>query len=287
VTLSATTLFNSTATGGSVTNIMSVLTQTSLDAATALAQKRFALVQTQMQSQYTKKLTALQAQNKPTATERFLQVEISGLAQQKATFSALQTQYGNNSNILGDLSTQLAAVQNAVQAGDSAAFDSALGTANSDVTYLTVVNFNPALQPDGVQQLKANGLGIKSSSSYDLSTAAGKAAAIADITAAQTNLGQVSLMTTTNQTIAGSQANALGSQYSAVYDKLQSDQFTRSAQATTDMLKLKNDLNTRLHLVELQFTNTQASAKSLENQQNNLQSVLAKPAPGTVLSIFA
>lgn len=268
------------------TNIMSVLTQASLDASTALAQKRFTLLQTQLQNQYNAKVAALQAKSKPTPEENFLQVEISALGKQRSTFGTLQSQYGTNSNILADLTTYLATLQNAAQAGDATAFDGALGSANADVSYLTVVKPNPVLQSDGVQQLKTNGLGIKSSSSYNLSTPAGQAAAIADITAAQTNITQVSLMTTTNQNIASAQLTALTSQYSLLNNNLQSDEFTRSAQATTDILKLKNQLNTQVHLVELQFSNSQAAAKSLETQQNNLQSVLAAPAPGTTLSIF-
>ncbi len=166
------------------TNIMSVLTQTSLDAATALASQRFQLVQTQMQNQYNTKVAALQAESKPTSSENFLQVEISGLGNQKSTFSTFQSQFGSNVNILGDLSTQIVALQNAVQSGNAAAFDGALGTATADISYLTVVNSNPAFQPDGVTQLKANGLGVKSSSSYDLSTPAGQAAALADLNTA-------------------------------------------------------------------------------------------------------
>ena len=169
----------------STTNIMSVLTQTSQAAATAASAQRFQLLQTLLQNQYNTKVTALQAQSAPTASENYLQVQISGLGQQLSTFSTLQTQYGTNSNILGDLTTQLTALLNAAQAGDAATFDGVLGTAQGDIADLVVVNPNPALQDDGVTQIKANQLGIGSSSSYDLSTAAGQAQAVADITAAE------------------------------------------------------------------------------------------------------
>lgn len=271
----------------STTNIMSVLTQTSQAAATAASAKRFQLVQTLLQNQFNTKVAALQAQSAPTASENYLQVQISGLGQQLSTFNTLQTQYGTNSNTLADLTTQLTALQNAAQAGDSATFDGVLGTAQADVDDLVVVNSNPALQDDGVLQLKANELGIGSSSSYDLSTPAGQAQALADITAAQNAVTQCSIMTTTNQTIAGSQATALGSQQSTLDSQLQNEQFNASATATTQILTLKTQLQTNLHLAELQFSNSQAAAQSLEAQQANLQAVLAAPAPGTTLSIFA
>jgi hypothetical protein len=270
------------------TNIMSVLTQTSLDASTALAQKRFTLVQTLLQNQFAAKAAALAAQSKlTTGSEQFLQVEVSYLAQQKSTFSTLQNTYGGNVPLLGDLSSQLTALQNAVQAGDSAAFDGALTNATADVSYLGVAAANPAMQEDGVTALKVNGLGIKSSGNYDLTTAAGQSAAIADISAAQLVVSQIGTMTGVNQAIAGAQVTALGSRHDSLNNQLQNDQFASQAQAATDTLKLKTQLTTQLHLVELQFSNSQAAAKSLENQQNNLQSVLAAPAPGTTLSIFA
>lgn len=271
----------------STTNIMNVLTQTSLDASTAASSKRFQLLSTLLQNQFSAKAAALKADSAPTASENFLQVEISGIAQQKSTFNTLQNQYGTNLPLLGDLSAQITALQNAVQAGDSAAFDATLGTANTDIASLTVVQPNPAVQDDGVTALKVNGLGVQSSATYDLSTPAGQAAALADLNTAQQTVSQIGSQTSINQIIASSKFTALSSQYDSLNNTLQNDKFAAQAQAATETLTLKNQLNTRLHLVELQFSNSQAAAKSLENQQNNLQSVLAAPAPGTTLSIFA
>lgn len=271
----------------STTNIMSVLTQTSLDASTAASSKRFQLLSTLLQNQFSAKAAALTADSQPTASENFLQVEISGLSQQKATFSKLQSQYGANIPLLGDLSAQITSAQTAAQNGDSAGFDAFLAAANTDIAGLTVVQANGVLQNDGVTPLKLNGLGVKSSASYDLTTAAGQAAALADLTTAQQAVGQVASQTTINQIIAGGKASALGSQSDSLNNTLQNDQFARQAQAATQTLTLKNQLNTQLHLVELQFSNSQAAAKSLETQQQNLQAVLAPPAPGTTLSIFA
>jgi hypothetical protein len=271
----------------SSTNIMSVLTQTSLDAATAASSKRFQLLSTLLQNQFSAKAAALTAEGQPTASENFLQVEISGLSQQKAIFSKLQNQYGANIPLLGDLSAQLTSAQTAAQNGDSAGFDAFLAAANTDIAGLTVVQANGVLQNDGVTPLKLNGLGVKSSATYDLTTAAGQAAALADLTTAQQLVGQVASQTTINQIIAGGKSSALSSQSDSLNNTLQNDKFARQAQAATQTLTLKNQLNTQLHLVELQFSNSQAAAKSLETQQQNLQSVLAAPAPGTTLSIFA
>ena len=267
---------------------MSVLTQTAQDAASAASQQRFAQLQTLLQNQYNAKVAALQAQSTlPTGEEQFLKVQISNLSQQKSIFNTLDTQYGNNLATLGDLASQITALQNAVQAGDSAAFDAALGGANTDVGNLTIVKYNPAVQDDGVTALKINGLGIQSSSAYDLSTPAGQAQALADINAAQQVTSQVASITTVNQAIAGAEVTSLSSQYDSVNSKLQDDQTAAQLAATQQIVTLKAQLQTNLHLAELQFTNSQAAAKSLENQQNNLQAVLSAPPPGTILSIFS
>lgn len=271
----------------STTNIMSVLTQASLDASTALAQQRFTMVQNLLQKQFADKAAAAQADSsKTTSAEQYLQVQISGVAQQKSIFSTLQTQYGGNLTIFGDLSSHLTALQNAAQSGDSAGFDAALQIVNVDVSALTIVKPNPAMQNDGVEALKTNGLAISSSSTYDLTTGAGQAAALADVGAAQQLISQITSQTVFNQSIAGSQLTALGSKYDSLNNTLQNDKFAAQVQSTTDILNMKNKLNTQLHLVELQFSNSQAAAKSLENQQSNLQAVLAPAAPGSILSIF-
>ncbi|HUN49417.1 MAG TPA: hypothetical protein VMU85_22985 [Stellaceae bacterium] len=267
---------------------MSVLTQTAQDAAAAASQQRFSQLQTLLQNQYGQKVAALQSQSSlPSGQENFLTVQISHLSQQKSIFNTAETQLGNNLITLGDLSSKLTALQNAAQAGDSAAFDDALNAVTTDVGNLGLVKYNPALQDDGVTALKINGFSIQSSSAYDLSTAAGQAAALADINTAQQTTSQIVSLTTINQAIAGAQVTSLGSQYDSANNTLHDDQTAAQLAATQQILTLKNQLNTNLHLAELQFTNSQAAAKSLENQQNNLQAVLSAPPPGTILSIFS
>ena len=276
----------STISTGSSNNVMNVLTQAALNNAAAQESYRFQLVQTQLNNQYQQKIAALQSSTDNSAQDDFLKVQISQESQQKATFSTLQTQFGTNANLLADLTQQITAMQNAASAGDSNTFDGALATANADVSYLTVVQDNPALQPDGVAQLKTSELGVSPSASYDLSTSAGQAAALAALQNAANVVNQVYLITTSNQTVAGSQASALDSQISAQDSTVQNDQFNQSATVALQTLQLKQKLQTQLHLIELDFANGQSAATSLQQQQLNGQSVLEPPPPGSIFSIF-
>ena len=270
----------------STTSIMTVLTQTALNNAAQQESYRFQLVQTQLNKQYQQKIAALQASNDTSAQDDFLKVEISQESQQKATFTTLQTQYGTNANILSDITTQITALQNAASAGDAATFDSALANANSDIANLTVVQPNPAVQDDGVIQLKQSGLGVQSSSAYDLSTTAGQNAALADLLNASNVINQAYSVTSSNQTIAGSQATALDSQISNLNSTVQNDQLNQSANVTLQTLKLKQQLQTQEHLIELQFSNAQAAGTSLQQQEANGQAAQSAPTPGSLLSIF-
>jgi hypothetical protein len=272
--------------GSTTTSIMNVLTQAALNNAAAQESYRFHLIQTQLNKQFQKKIAALQASNDTSAQDDFLKVEISQTAHQKATFSNLQTRYGANANILADITTQIATMQNAASAGDSTTFDGALVTANADVSYLVVVQDNPAVQPDGVVLLKTSGLGVNSSSSYDLSTTAGRNAALADLLNASNLINQVYSVTTSNQTIAGSQATALDSQLSNLQGTLENDQFNQSATVATKTLQLKTQLNTQVHLIELSFANAQAAGASLQQQELAGQAAQNPPAPGTIFSLF-
>jgi hypothetical protein len=272
--------------GSTTTSIMNVLTQAALNNAAAQESYRFQLIQTQLNNQFQKKIAALQASSDTSAQDDFLKVEISQTAQQKATFSNLQTQYGSNANILADITTQITTMQNAASAGDSATFDGALVTANADVSYLAVVQDNPAVQPDGVALLKTSGLGVNSSSSYDLSTTAGQNAALADLVNASNLINQVYSVTTSNQTIAGSQATALDSQLSNLQGTLENDQFNQTATVATKTLQLKTQLNTQVHLIELSFANAQAAGASLQQQELAGQAAQNPPAPGTIFSLF-
>jgi len=272
--------------GSSTTSIMNVLTQAALTQAASQESYRFNLVQNLLNAQFQKKVAALQASNNTSAKDNFLKVEISQLGQQKATYGKLQNQYGQNANILSDITKQIIAMQNAASAGDSATFDSALATANGEVTYLTVVQDNGTMQPDGVVQLQASGLGVQSSDSYDLSTPDGQAAALADLQNASALVNQVYNATTGNQTVAGSQVSALGSQANTLNTTLENDQFDQLSNVTLQTLKLKTQLQTQVHLIQLSFANAQSAGASLQQQQLALQAALEPPPPGTIFSIF-
>ncbi|MGH7126130.1 MAG: hypothetical protein ACREFI_17270 [Stellaceae bacterium] len=272
--------------GSSTTSIMNVLTQAALVNAASQESYRFQLVQKLLNAQFQKKIATLQASNDSSAKDNFLKVEISQLGRQKSAFSRLQGQYGQNANILADITTQIIAMQNAASAGDASTFDGALATANADVSYLTVVQDNPAFQPDGVAQFKASGLGVQSSDSYDLSTPSGQAAALADLQNASSLVNQIYAATTGNQTVAGSQTTALGSQLSTLNGTLENDQFNRAASVTLQTLKLKTQLNTQVHLLELSFANAQNAGASLQQQELAGQAALEPPPPGTIFSIF-
>ena len=272
--------------GTSTTSIMNVLTQAALDNAAAQESYRYQLIQTQLNNQFQKKIAALKASADTSSQDDFLKVQISQESQQKATFNTLQGQYGSNANILADITTQITAMQNAASAGDSATFDGALATANADVSFLTVVQDNPAVQPDGVAQLKTGGLGVQPSSSYDLSTTAGQTAALADLQNAANLINQVYSVTTSNQTIAGSAATALDSKISGQDSTVQNEQLNQTAALAVKTLQLKQQLTTQLHLIELSFANAQSAGASLQQQELAGQAVLASPPPGTIFSLF-
>jgi hypothetical protein len=272
--------------GSSTTSIMNVLTQAALTNAASQESYRFQLVQKLLNAQFQKKIAALKVSNDSRAKDNFLKVEISQAAQRKATFSKLQTQYGSNANILADITSQIVAAQNAASVGNSATFDGALATANAEVTDLAVVDSNPAFQDDGVTQLKQSGLGVQSSAAYDLSTPAGQAAALADLQNAAALINQVFSVTMSNQTIAGSQVTALDSQLSQLNGTVENDQFNASANVTVQTLKLKQQLNTQVHLLELSFANAQNAGASLQQQELAGQAALQPPTPGTIFSIF-
>ena len=270
----------------STTSIMNVLTQAALNNAAAQESYRFQLIQTQLNNQFQEKIAALKASNDTSAKDDFLKVQISYESQQKATFSTLQTQYGANANILADITTQITALQNAAGADDSATFDGALATANADVSFLTVVQDNPAVQPDGIAQLKTGGLGVQPSASYNLSTTAGQTAALAALQNAANLINQAYSVTTSNQTIAGSAATALDSKISGQDSTVQNDQLNQTAAVALKTLQLKQQLTTQLHLIELSFANAQSAGASLQQQELAGQAALEPAPPGTIFSLF-
>jgi len=275
-----------TALSQSENNIFNVLNQTTQQTQTEQSQQRLQLVQNQLNAQFQKKIAAAQAAGQDTAQQNFLQVEISSLGKQKAAFNQYQTQYGTNANILADVTNQLTAASTAAANGDSAGFDNAIQNVVTDISNLTVVQSNPAFQDDGVNALKTNGLGIQSSSYYNLSTQAGQQAAASAISAAQNLIVNIASTTTQNQTLAGSEVTSLGSQVDSLNLTLENDQFDQASQIAQVTLGLKNQLNTQLRLIEFNLGNTQTVTTELQAQEKNLASTFQPAPPGSIFSIF-
>lgn len=275
-----------TALSQSENNIFNTLQQTSAAAQSASSQNNLQIIQNQLNNQYQQQIAALNAQGKDTAEQSYLQVQISDLGKQKSFFSQYLNQYGTNTAILGDLTNQLAAAATAAQNSDSTGFDAAVQAANTDVANLAVIQQNPAFQPDGVDTFKSNGLGIGSSASYNFSTTAGQNAAAAAIAAAKQQVAQISLITTSNQTVAGSTADNLDNEQFSLTAQLDAEQTTQAEAVTSETIKLKSQQTIKIHLVELELGSNNSAATSLQQQETNLQTVLNSPPPGSVLSIF-
>jgi len=270
-----------------IVDVMNVLTQSALDNAAKLTQYRFGLVQQRLQDQFNKKVADLKAAGSDAAVTNFLKVQISAAGAQKAKFDNLRVQSGTNANILTDLQAQIAALQAAASAGDDAGFDAALANANNDISGLAVIPADPALQPDGIERLKTDGLAVKPAAAYGLGTADGQAAALADLNSAQNLIAQIFQITTGNQTVAGSIAQAAEGKRSALNDKLQTVQFNDQTQVAMKTLQLKMQYSTQVHLIELSFANSANAAAALQQQQLAQQQLFGPPTPGTIFSLFA
>lgn len=253
--------------------ILSALAQAAQTRAQQSQTVQLAEIDKQIQNRLNVKIAAVQAAPDNAATS-VLQDQVTDVSNAKTNLTNLQKQYSSNLTLITDLQTQLANLQTAAQNGDSTAFDGYLSTANTDIADLQIIALNPIFQPDGVSSLKSNGLGIGSSSSYDLSTAAGQTAAATAISAAQAIVNQVSLVTGTNITIAGGQIDALAKQYDNDNSQLQAQQSAQSNASQTEITTLTKQAQTQEHLIELALGNSQELAAQLLAQEN-------PPAPPT------
>ena len=257
----------------------------SLNAANAASQtnSRLTLIGNDLQAQLNKKVAALQQQAQdPVVTE--LQAQQKTLTTQFNTYQSAENQIGTNISVLGDLSLQLSDLAVAAQSGDSSTFDQALTSAQADVASLQVVAYTPGLQPDGITSLKYAGLGIQSSSSYDLSTPAGQAQALAAVQAAQAVAKQISTTSSQNQEISASVQQALQTQISGITTQIGNLQQTELAGAQTQITNLETQEQTEYHLIQLNFGNSTNAASVLTSLQNTAK--LAAVQPGTTLGIL-
>jgi hypothetical protein len=258
------------------------LAQVSTANAQTMVNYRLKLVGDQLTAQLNKKIAQLKGQSQDPMIPA-LQQQAATLTARQKSYTDVSAKYSENGNVLADLGLQLSNLPQAASAGDAAAFDQALGAANTDLGDLQVVPYLAGLQGDSVASLKYTGLGIQSSATYDLSTPAGQAQAISDVQAAQSVVQQIQGTTTVNQQIANTISQALEGQLTAISNQISNKQFSELTSAATQITKLKQQSQERFHLIELAFANTGESANMLQAFQNS-QNIA--PPPGSVVSLM-
>src|SRR5581483_6061407 len=92
-------------------------------------------------------------------------------------------------------------------------------------------------------------------------------AALADIGKAQQKVSASFSVTTLNQTIAGSAALALDTKLTDLETTLQSAQLDQLGKTTQAVATLRQQLQTQLHLAQLNLANSSLLAQSLQQQQ--------------------
>jgi hypothetical protein len=267
-------------------SLMNTLAQIASAGAQTQSQEQLSIIGNRMTAQLNQKIAQLQAQaNDPMIP--ILQQQSAVLSQQQTSYATAQSQLVANGGPIDDLDTQLNTMATAAAASDSATFDLALSTANTDLANLNAVQPLPGFQPDGAANLKTNGLGVQTSAGYDLSTPAGQAQAAADISAAQTAVSQLSTMTTQNTQIAISVDQALSTQIGALEDQVTSLETSQTTSAVTQIQTLQTQTQTQFHLIELAMGsagNTGSMLQDFETAQ--AANAAATAAPGSILNLL-
>jgi hypothetical protein len=240
----------------------SVLQSISQATASMTQSQQLAHIAQDLQNQLNRQLAALQPQTDQVSVD-LSQHRINALQAQQKTISSLETVFGNNGNLLSDMSNQLNLMAQAATNGDGAAFDNALSALNTDLTDLTPADWNPLFQSDGIAPLKTNGINIQSSATYDLTTPAGQAAATADVTAVQNQLQTIIRINGGNQTVAASQITALNGQISALQNMQFQQQTAQSQAIAQQTARLQQNMQNQLHLIELSLGQTNQLATAL------------------------
>lgn len=256
-----------------------------VNAANAASQtnNRLTLIQNDLNAQLDKKIAQLQQEAQdPSVT--ILQQQSATLSSQLKTYQSAEQQIGANNTVLGDLSLQLSFVAVAAQSGDASTFDQSLAAAQSDVGMLHVVSSTPGLQPDGIASLQYAGLGIQSSGSYDLGTAAGQAQALAAVQAAQSVVQQIAATSALNQQITASVQQALQTQISGISTQVANLQQVELTDAQTQITNLQQQAQEEYHIIEMNLGNSTTAANILTSLQTTAN--LAAVQPGTTLGII-
>jgi hypothetical protein len=263
----------------STSNALTVLAQDYSSNIQLTTQEQLDVINGRIQSQLQQKIAAL-----PNTADDVLaqstQSQINRIKTQLTAINKAQSQYSANGNVLSDINTQLAALQTAITGGDSTGFDKALALAQNDVGNLLVVNPTAPFQSDQVLGLKGNGLGIKSSATYDLSTPAGQTAAQTDVGNAQALISQIFQATTSNTLVAGDVSTALSTQVNSLNQTLQQIQSNDQLQVTTQTAQLTQLATDQEHLIQLALGNTTTLSDALGSMAN------PPPLPGSVFDVL-
>ena len=250
----------------------SVLQSVSQATASMTQSLQLANIAQDLQNQLNRQLAALQPQTDQVSVD-LSQNRIKTLQAQQKTVSSLETVFGNNGNLLSDMSNQLNLMAQAVTNADGTAFDNALSALNTDLTDLTPADWNPLFQSDGIAPLKINGINIQSSATYDLTTPAGQAAATADVTAVQNQLQTIITINGGNQTVAASQITALNGQISALQNMQFQQQTAQSQAIAQQTAQLQQNMQNQLHLIELSLGQANQISTALSAALNPPQPV--------------
>jgi hypothetical protein len=225
-----------------------------------------------LQNQLNRQIAALQPPTDEVSVDQS-QSRVTALQAQEKVVSGLETTFGNNGNVLADMSNQLNLMAQAVTNSDGTAFDNALSALSTDLTDLTPPAWNPLFQNDGIAQLKTNGINIQSSATYDLTTPAGQAAATADVSAVQTQLQSIIKMNGSNQAVAASKTTALNGQVGALQNMQFQQQTAQSQSIAQQTAQLQTNMQNQLHLIELSLGQTSQLATVLSTALNPPQPV--------------
>jgi hypothetical protein len=225
-------------------------------------------------------IAQLEAQSSDTTTVQLLQNQLSAAQTQNSAFSQAASQWLGNESFLNDINSQLTTLSTAAANGDAPTFDSALAAAQSDIADLSVVSFVPGTQPDGVANLKYDGLGVQSSATYDLSTAAGQAQAATDIANAKTLVSQILTTTTQNQEIATSQSDGLTDDINNLTLQLSQISDNQNNTVQTQITNLQQQEQEQYHVIELALSSSNNADSVLTTAASNLTTVLASQ-PGS------
>jgi hypothetical protein len=261
-------------------SLINQLAQSAVSAAQSNAQLQLKIIGARMTADLNKKLADLKAQSTdPTVGP--LQDQVTALHAQSQSYSAAQAKFTGNASAISDAKIQLGALAIAAANGDKAGFDVALTAAQTDLGILRVVPPLAGFQPDGVAQLKTNGLGIRTSASYDLSMPAGQAQAAADAQAAQGLIDQAFATTSQNQAIAATISTAVTGQISALNTQITNLNSAALNTAATAATKLQAQTQTQFHLLELQIGSIQNNSSWLINTEAQL----ANPPTGGLFGL--